>query len=373
MTISDEFDPPSCKNALPEDHSGQNNQILETVGSNSTPAELVGLFYSKIKAFIFTNKYIPHFIAVFLVVVGLTANLSDKVKAFYLDQTLNYIEPDVENSIISSVGEYTSLIENDGEIFDKAKLAEAYTEGFIDTISTPDTQITDRTPPKPKQPELPDNTKSTVQYVVKSGDTLTSLGWQFGVKLSTLKFVNDLDNINSIKPGTKLKIPPKGYEVSAAQIAKKESEKKAKLASASRNTVTRSSATSKRTYAGEYQNNGGISLIVPISHNGISRGLGKGHTGIDYRAGIGTPVKAAADGVVIQTSTGWSGGYGNEIVVSHGNGVATRYAHLNNILVSPGDNVSQGEVIGKSGNTGRSTGPHLHFEEIVNGRFVNPF
>jgi murein DD-endopeptidase MepM/ murein hydrolase activator NlpD len=97
------------------------------------------------------------------------------------------------------------------------------------------------------------------------------------------------------------------------------------------------------------------------------------HNGIDYATGVGTPVIAAANGVVIATSTGWSGGYGNQIVVSHGNGVATRYAHLNSVKVSSGQTVVQGQLIGYSGNSGNSTGPHLHFEKIVNGRTVNPF
>ena len=94
------------------------------------------------------------------------------------------------------------------------------------------------------------------------------------------------------------------------------------------------------------------------------------HTGIDIANKRGTTVSAAAGGKV--TSAGWSGGYGYCIIVDHGNGMKTRYAHLSKILVSVGDSVSRGEKIGEVGSTGNSTGPHLHFEVIVNGSTKNP-
>jgi len=90
-------------------------------------------------------------------------------------------------------------------------------------------------------------------------------------------------------------------------------------------------------------------------------------------APIGTPVYAAASGRVVITSGGWSGGYGNQTVIDHGGGRATRYAHLSSIAVSVGQTVGRGEVIGYSGNTGRSSGPHLHFELIIDGYPVPPF
>ncbi len=94
------------------------------------------------------------------------------------------------------------------------------------------------------------------------------------------------------------------------------------------------------------------------------------HTGIDIANKKGTTVSAAAGGKV--TSAGWSGGYGYCIIVDHGNGMKTRYAHLSKISCSVGDSVSRGEKIGEVGSTGNSTGPHLHFEVIVNGSTKNP-
>lgn len=98
---------------------------------------------------------------------------------------------------------------------------------------------------------------------------------------------------------------------------------------------------------------------------------GRNHNGIDYGGRVGDPVKAADGGTV--TFAGWNnGGYGYLIKINHGNGKETYYAHLSKVGVKVGQKVAQGEVIGKLGNTGRSTGPHLHFEIRVNGRAVNP-
>ncbi len=94
------------------------------------------------------------------------------------------------------------------------------------------------------------------------------------------------------------------------------------------------------------------------------------HTGLDFRGDIGEPIHATAAGTV--AIAGWSGGYGKMVEIDHGDGLATRYGHLSEIDVSVGDTVRIGQVIGKLGSTGRSTGPHLHYETRVNGEAVNP-
>ena len=94
------------------------------------------------------------------------------------------------------------------------------------------------------------------------------------------------------------------------------------------------------------------------------------HSGVDLREEWGTPVHATAAGVV--TTAGPSGGYGNMVEVDHGGGLSTRYGHLSAISVSPGQQVSPGAVLGRVGSTGRSTGPHLHYEVRIDGEAVDP-
>ncbi len=95
------------------------------------------------------------------------------------------------------------------------------------------------------------------------------------------------------------------------------------------------------------------------------------HAGIDLAGPLGTPIYATADGIV--TAAAWNnGGYGNLIKVEHGRGIETRYGHLSAIHVRPGQRVRRGELIGKMGSTGRSTGSHLHYEVRIDGRAVNP-
>jgi murein DD-endopeptidase MepM/ murein hydrolase activator NlpD len=94
------------------------------------------------------------------------------------------------------------------------------------------------------------------------------------------------------------------------------------------------------------------------------------HTGLDFRASTGDPVRATANGKVV--SSGWSGGYGRMVEIDHGNGLATRYGHMSEINVRVGDQIRIGQVIGAVGSTGRSTGPHLHYETRIDGDAVDP-
>ncbi len=94
------------------------------------------------------------------------------------------------------------------------------------------------------------------------------------------------------------------------------------------------------------------------------------HTGLDFRAATGDPVRATANGKV--ASSGWAGGYGRMVEVDHGNGLSTRYGHLSQIDVKVGDQIRIGQVIGEVGSSGRSTGPHLHYETRIDGEAVDP-
>ena len=126
-----------------------------------------------------------------------------------------------------------------------------------------------------------------------------------------------------------------------------------------------------------------IPAIQPVSNKNLKQtasGYGyridpiykttKFHSGMDFSANIGTPVYATGDGRVVKV--GWESGYGKLIKIDHGFGYMTWYAHLNDYNVRAGQKVVRGEVIGKVGNTGKSTGPHLHYEVHVKGKVVNP-
>jgi murein DD-endopeptidase MepM/ murein hydrolase activator NlpD len=116
-------------------------------------------------------------------------------------------------------------------------------------------------------------------------------------------------------------------------------------------------------------------FVMPVRENfrftsGYGMRWGRMHEGTDFAGPIGTPIYSTADGVV--TFAGWSSGYGRLIKIQHEFGIETRYAHLNAIRVQVGQRVSQGERIGDMGNSGRSTGPHLHYEIRVGGSPLNP-
>jgi murein DD-endopeptidase MepM/ murein hydrolase activator NlpD len=95
------------------------------------------------------------------------------------------------------------------------------------------------------------------------------------------------------------------------------------------------------------------------------------HTGLDIQVPTGTPVRAAADGIIVEA--GWSGGYGKLVVVDHGGGMQTFYAHLSRVDVIPGQEVRMGQVVAASGSTGRSQAPHLHYEVRIGGVAMNPY
>lgn len=260
------------------------------------------------------------------------------------------------------ISDYTPNINEDPDAI--ALALEERTEGsFISTnplIATMPSAVDEPTSTESPATQAAERDADT-KYTVQIGDTLSGIGSKFGLRIATLQIKNKLTDADSIKPGQELVIPAENLSDKAIKAAEE------------RQVASKTAATKKKqtvlTSAG-----GGYGLVVPIRHNGITRGLIGGHTGIDYRANTGTPVVAAAEGVVaIADRSGWNGGYGVTVLINHGGGKTTRYAHLSAIHVNPGERVGRGEVIGLSGNTGRSTGPHLHFELRMNGTARNPF
>lgn len=235
-------------------------------------------------------------------------------------------------------------------------------------------------------------------YVVREGDTLSQIAVMFDVSAKTILWANDISSPSKMRPGDTLVILPitgvrhivKSGDT-LASIAKKYGGDVEdilgynQLASASEITAgdtviipdgtiappTPTKSTNPTRTSGAVAVGGGASGFVnPVPGAVRSQGI-HGYNGVDLAAPQGTAVRAAQGGeVIVARGSGWNGGYGLYIVVKHPNGTQTLYAHLSSLAVAMGDGVVSGQTIGAVGNTGRSTGNHLHFE--VRGA-RNPF
>ena len=185
-----------------------------------------------------------------------------------------------------------------------------------------------------------------VRHVVKSGDTIASIAKKYGGDAEEIISYNQLASATDLTIGNTLVIP--GGELHTSQPIKN---------------VAGVPVKSSNTKGGSW-------LVRPIAKAIKTQGI-HGYNAVDLGTPIGTPIHASAAGkVIVSKNSGWNGGYGQYIVIRHNNGVQTLYAHLSRNDVGVGAYVEQNQVIGGSGNTGKSTGPHLHFE--VRGG-TNPF
>lgn len=239
-------------------------------------------------------------------------------------------------------------------------------------------------------------------YVVRSGDSIGAIAEMYGVSANTILWANDMKKGDSIKEGQMLTILPitgirhtikkgetiasiaKSFNADVREIAQfngivenatlKTGETllipDGEIAAPKVTKVTsKSSSKKEKTWGTNAPEQKGY-YVRPVSGGRKSQGL-HGFNGIDIAAPVGTPIYAAASGtVIVSRSGGWGGGYGSYVVIKHSNGTQTLYAHMSKVSVPLGAVVTQGQNIGAVGNTGRSTGPHLHFE--VRGA-KNPF
>lgn len=180
---------------------------------------------------IFNKQFLPHLALIFIVVISIFTNVAQAKSEAALSQQLVSLDYGSQVSILNSIDSYTPLIKADSVIVEQSISSRDSYDGFVVAPVSIDTTLTARVEP------LPDNTETAVTYIVRQGDTLSKLAYAFGLKVSTLKYTNDLTS-DMIRPGSKLSVPAKGRDVSQAQIAKKEQEK-IKLAAANRNTVAR--------------------------------------------------------------------------------------------------------------------------------------
>lgn len=233
-------------------------------------------------------------------------------------------------------------------------------------------------------------------YVVREGDALSQIAEMFEVTTNTILWANDISSATAIQPGDTLVILPivgvqhtvkdgdtistiaKKYDGDADEILAYNQVLSADELSIGDTLVIpggevnapapkRIAAAIPTSVSG---NGGGASFSHPLPGAIRTQGI-HGYNAVDLATGYGTPIRAAAAGeVIVSKGSGWNGGYGAYVVIRHGNGTQTLYAHNSSNAVAVGQYVAQGQTIGYVGNSGRSTGAHLHFE--VRGT-RNPF
>jgi murein DD-endopeptidase MepM/ murein hydrolase activator NlpD len=203
---------------------------------------------------------------------------------------------------------------------------------------------------------------------IKANDSIYKIAERYGVSWKKIVDCNNLSDIN-IKSGMKLFIPDsqmtkyereKFYQIKPKKVAPVVNSKQI-------NKSVRKNITTSGIFSWPVK--GAITSSYGYRSDPIT-GVKDFHTGLDIRGAMNTPVKAPSDGIVAYT--GWSNIYGNFILIKHDNNIVTMYGHLNKINVKKEDNVTKGSTIGAVGSTGRSTGPHLHFEILKNNKRDNP-
>lgn len=244
-----------------------------------------------------------------------------------------------------------------------------------------------------------------INYQVEDGDTLSSIAQKYGISQDTIKWANDMESKDSIKPGQSLKILPvtgvahtvKSGETLESVAKRYEAEPQAildfpfndvpddfklqvgQVLIVPEGIPPEAKATPRpkpQTFFASgpqstFNAPGGAAFMWP-TQGGVTQSFAWYHPGIDVANRAAPPIYAAAAGTVVVAGWPDNYGYGNRVVIDHGNGYQTLYAHMSNIYVSVGQSVSRGQAVGKMGTTGRSTGIHLHLEIRFKGIAVNP-
>ncbi|MDD3285258.1 MAG: M23 family metallopeptidase [Patescibacteria group bacterium] len=263
---------------------------------------------------------------------------------------------------------------------------------------------------KPAENNTPATRQEITDYTVRAGDTISSIARRFSLNVNTILWANNLNAFSIIRAGDKLTILPtdgflykvvrgdtigkiaQTYDVSTEKIIASNSLGAAGTIAIGQQLIipgvkkTTSSATAS---TGTQSSHSGIAVIKdiissdkpivssnkmlwPTEGHRITQYFSWQHNGLDIANKVGTPIYAADDGVVEISQGGYNGGYGNTILINHGGGKKTRYGHASKLLVKKGETVTKGQLIALMGSTGRSTGPHLHFEVVINGVRYNP-
>ncbi|MCK4554432.1 M23 family metallopeptidase [Candidatus Parcubacteria bacterium] len=382
---------------------------------------------SKVKSESFTwlvNQKLVHFVVIILTVLMVGFNFTSKTQAVSSEELVG--KTLLSELVTSEFGESDELIE---KFFDEEAVISPVQQTYLDNLasikSQPQAQM--KAPDEIDieeeiigltqggsalvKPELAATSKikrdreKIVYYTIKPGDTVSTIAAEFEVSVNTILWENNLSAYSLIRPGNQLAILPitgvthkvaRGENLS--KIAKQYNIGKNKIIEVNKLTDSSKLAAGQKLiipdgrkvrYASyttpSYTGLSAIKSLVaptgakPVSSNKmnwptqghrITQYYSWRHHGVDIADKTGTPIYAADTGTV--EYIGWGRGYGNQIVINHGGGKKTRYAHLSKFYVSKGDKVNKGQTIAAMGSTGWSTGSHLHFEVIINNRKYNP-
>ena len=230
---------------------------------------------------------------------------------------------------------------------------------------------------------------SGLPYTVKSGDTLASIAKHFGGDPTDIGNYNGIDD-STLVVGSQIQVPdaesgsyaaagattPDTSHTSSSKAGPKKHVASTKVlqgSEASGDIIPLANNPAEPSHnVGPVGSAAQIAYyIAPLTHYIQTQGI-HGYNAVDLAAPSGTPILAAADGeVIVARQGGWNGGYGSYVVITHGNGSQTLYAHMSKVSAYDGEEVVQGQVIGYVGETGEATGPHVHFE--IRDGIRNPF
>ncbi|KKU26557.1 MAG: Peptidase M23 family protein [Candidatus Magasanikbacteria bacterium GW2011_GWA2_46_17] len=328
-------------------------------------------------------------VVIALVVIGMPSSASAGIFSFVTDMFASKPEEQMASVITSqNIPLLQAALNPDPN----------YAKGGGDITIVGDTALLPETGPSGTMVDIEENHSDQISlYVVRDGDTLSEIAKMFRVSVNTIIWANDVSP-KTIRPGEQLIILPisgiqhtvkKGdtlkavatkYKVDVREITQFNNLQADSLLAvgdtiiipdgevALAKAVSPTSSTAKLRGVGGPNYDGYYTRPVLAARK--TQGL-HGYNGIDLASYVGAPILAAAGGeVIIAKDSGWNGGYGNYIVITHNNGTQTLYGHLQSLIVYSGKYVVRGEVIGYMGSTGRSTGSHLHFE--IRGA-KNPF
>ncbi len=350
--------------------------------------------------YLLSNRFTIHVLMIVLVaVISVTNVQARQVRAETFGQkSILYALVSVDDS------QTVEVVEAGKSVLIPGGSSSYFTDATLDARTQIHENILDQ-PVAPTEAQIAAARSSVETYTVKEGDTLGRISVRYNLSISTILSANGLTLRSTIRPGDTLKILPtdgvmytvkKGdtlsriastYDISVSEISQANSlassaalkvgaeiilpgaTKIAAPAAIARKPVSIKDIISA-TPAPKAAGASASGWVWPTTWRIVTQYYSWKHTGIDVDGDYSTFSIAAHDGVV--DYTGWRNGYGLTVEIDHGNGLRTRYAHNSKIYVSAGDVVSAGERIAQTGTTGNSTGTHLHFEVILNGKFQNP-